>query len=59
MLAKLGDELSKQWLRDDDRERIAAYLERKGLDPRVWWDLDRDASPGPIANETDEEDGVA
>jgi hypothetical protein len=29
--AALGDEVSKQWLRDDDDERIAAYLEDQGL----------------------------
>jgi hypothetical protein len=30
VLAALGDDASKQWLRDDDAERIAAYLERRG-----------------------------
>jgi hypothetical protein len=31
VLAALGDDASTQWLRDDDEERIAAYLERKGF----------------------------
>jgi hypothetical protein len=31
VLASLGDEASAQWLRDDDEDRMAAYLERKGL----------------------------
>jgi hypothetical protein len=31
VLAALGDETSKQWLRDDDEERTAAYRERKGF----------------------------
>lgn len=31
VLASLGDEASRQWLRDDDAERIAAYRERKGV----------------------------
>jgi len=31
VLAGLGDDASQRWLREDDDERIAAYLERKGL----------------------------
>jgi HEAT repeat protein len=51
VLAGLGDEASRQWLRDDDAERIAAYLERKGFSDLECADL--------IANETDEAKGVA
>ena len=46
VLAALGDEASQQWLRDDDVERIEAYLERKGFS-----DVEGD---DPVANETDE-----
>ncbi len=31
VLAQLGHEESAQWLRDDDEERIGAYLESKGI----------------------------
>jgi hypothetical protein len=51
VLAALGDEASAQWLRDDDAERIAAYLERKGIDPDVWAKRFLEA----IANDADEE----
>jgi hypothetical protein len=46
VLSALGDESSRRWLRDDDQERIAAYLERRGFLHILWF--------GPIANETDE-----
>jgi hypothetical protein len=51
VLAALGDAASKQWLRDDDAERIAAYLERKGLTHVALW--------AAIANEINEEKGIA
>jgi HEAT repeat protein len=51
VLAGLGDEASRQWLRDDDAERIAAYLERKGFSDLECGDR--------IANETDEAKGAA
>jgi hypothetical protein len=51
VLAALGEEASKQWLRDDDAERIAAYLERKGFIHVALWHV--------IANETDEEEEIA
>jgi len=51
VLAALGDDASNQWLRDDDDERIAAYLERKGFSDVAWEAL--------IANETDEPTEVA
>jgi HEAT repeat protein len=47
VLAALGDEASKQWLRDDDDERMDAYLDRKGLGEPACVFLS--------ANETDEE----
>jgi hypothetical protein len=50
VLAELGDEASHQWLRDDEAERIAAYLERQGVDPEAWAELAIEA----IANEADE-----
>ncbi len=67
VLAALGDAASKQWLRDDRAECIAAYRERRGLP-----DLSRNApiggSPGgrppistaeAIANDTDQPSRVA
>jgi len=51
VLAALGDDASKQWLREDDDERIAAYLERKGFSDVAWEALN--------ANETDEPNEVA
>jgi hypothetical protein len=51
VLAHLGDEASNEWLCDDDCERMSAYLERMGFSDLEW--------DGEIANETDEEDGVA
>lgn len=51
VLAELGDEASLQWLGDDDRERVAAYLERKGFVDLDW--------EGPIANETAEGKEIA
>jgi hypothetical protein len=55
VLAALGDEASKQWLRDDDADRTAAYLERKGPHAAVWAELVVDA----IGNEADAEDESA
>jgi hypothetical protein len=58
VLAGLGDAASRQWLRDDDAERIAAYLERKGFSDVEGGDR-RSAFLGvlmqlfAIANETD------
>jgi hypothetical protein len=52
VLAQLGDEASQQWLRDDVRERIAAYLDRKGLSPFERLVL-------VIANDTRKQDDVA
>jgi len=51
VLAELGDEASKQWLKDDLAERIAAYRERLGF-PSVLLDIF-------VANETDEPTEVA
>jgi hypothetical protein len=51
VLATLGDAASAQWLRDDLAERIAAYLERRGL-PFILLEF-------VIANETDEPTQVA
>jgi len=51
VLAALGDEASKQWLREDDIDRVEAYLERRGF-------VDVECGDG-IANETDEEKGIA
>ncbi len=51
VLAALGDAASKRWLREDEAERIDAYLERMGFS-----DLECDA---PIANETDGSSEVA
>jgi hypothetical protein len=67
VLAGLGDEASQQWVRDDDDERIAAYLERKGFSDVVFGDLiGRRAGSTPalspfesIANDTDEAKGIA
>jgi hypothetical protein len=69
VLAALGDEASEQWLRDDDAERIEAYLERLGfadLECSPFESIGRRAGSTPalssfesIANETDEEKGVA
>jgi len=53
VLAALGDETSKQWLRDDDAERILAYLERKGFSELAAWIFLLSA------NETDEPNEVA
>ena len=53
VLAELGDEASKQWLRDDDAERILAYLERKGFSELAAWIFLLSA------NETDEPNEVA
>jgi hypothetical protein len=52
VLAALGDEGSKQWLRDDDAERIHAYLDRKGFAEEM-------ACLFLIANETAEPNEVA
>jgi hypothetical protein len=52
VLAALGDEASKQWLRDDDAERIHAYLDHKGFVGEM-------GRISPIANETDEPNEVA
>jgi HEAT repeat protein len=52
VLAALGDEASKQWLRDDDVERMHAYLDRKGFGELTQWLF-------LIANETDEPNEVA
>lgn len=57
VLAGLGEEASRQWLRDDDDERNEAYLERKGF-----FDVDggdRRWMAESIANETDEEKETA
>jgi hypothetical protein len=51
VLATLGDAASKQWLRDDRAECVAAYRERLGFP-----DLARGA---PIGNETDRPTRVA
>jgi hypothetical protein len=51
VLAQLGHASSTQWLHEDDCERIAAYLERKGFTDVAWDD--------GVANEADEENGVA
>jgi hypothetical protein len=51
VLAELGDEASRQWLRDDNADRMAAYLERQGVDPDAWTELEVEA----IANEADEQ----
>jgi hypothetical protein len=51
VLAALGDAASIQWLRDDDGERIEAYLERKGPRAARWAKLAIEA----IANEAAEE----
>lgn len=51
VLAALGDDASKQWLRDDEAERIEAYLERMGFR-----DVECDH---PTANETDEAKAIA
>jgi hypothetical protein len=51
VLAALGDHASKQWLREDDVDRVEAYLERKGF-------VDVECGDR-IANETDEEEGIA
>jgi hypothetical protein len=45
VLASLGDPASRQWLRDDDAERAAAYRERL--------DLLRVPLAASVANETD------
>ena len=50
--AALGDEVSKQWLRDDDVERMHAYLDRKGFGELAGWLF-------LIANETEEPNEVA
>jgi hypothetical protein len=55
VLATLGDEASRQWLHDDDVERVEAYLERMGFS-EFSDDVDSD---DPIANETDEPTEVA
>ncbi len=57
VLAQLGDEASQQWLREDDAERIEAYLNRVGLSPesRLWARI----CVGLMANEADEKEGVA
>lgn len=54
VLASLGDQASRQWLRDDDAERIAAYLERKGFSK-----LDIELFAILAANETDEAKDIA
>ena len=67
VLAGLGDEASQQWLRDDDAERIAAYLERKGFIYVLFADLigvRAGSTPAlspfeSIANDTDEAKGIA
>src|SRR5258708_23723039 len=51
VLAALGDEASKQWLRDDDVDRMHAYLDRKGFSELAWLFLS--------SNETDEPNEVA
>jgi hypothetical protein len=51
VLAALGDEASKQWLRDDARERVEVYLERLGFSDVKCGD--------PVANETDEAKAIA
>jgi hypothetical protein len=51
VLAQLGDEASQQWLRDDTRDRIEAYLERKGLSYFEWL--------GATGNDADGQDEVA
>jgi hypothetical protein len=47
VLAALGDAASKQWLRDDRAERIAAYRERVGIP-----NLAQDAPTGRLAGST-------
>jgi hypothetical protein len=51
VLAALGDEASERWLRDDDAERVEAYLERMGFSSL--------ACGEPTANETDEAKAIA
>jgi hypothetical protein len=51
VLSALGDEASAKWLRDDDAERIEAYLERVGFSYVVCGE--------PTANETDEAKAIA
>jgi hypothetical protein len=51
VLAALDDEASTQWLRDDDAERMHAYLDRKGFGEPACAFLS--------ANETDEEEKSA
>jgi hypothetical protein len=53
VLAALGDAPSEEWLRADDDERMAAYLERKG------WSEDLIAlALEPIPDEADEPESV-
>jgi hypothetical protein len=54
VLAALGDEASQQWLRDDDDERMLAYLERKGIS-----EVEGALLLEAIANEDDDPEQVA
>ena len=51
VLASLGDQASKEWLRHDNTERIEALFERLG-----WHDIEWDT---PVGNETDAAPRVA
>jgi len=57
VLVALGDAESKQWLREDDDERIAAYLERKGFTEVAAAGVR--ARLNAIANETEDPGEVA
>jgi hypothetical protein len=54
VLAALGHEESVQWLHDDDEERIAAYLESKGITEQ-----EGELLRALVANGSEDEEGVA